>query len=1030
MIFIFDKFRAKIEGLMKSKSRASVFFPLTPTSNAEKVGDYIAAMKAAFGDRSIRNIAVTGRYGAGKSSFLRTYFGRIWWRLWHRQPLWVSVADFDSMGSNVESPQIQLAILQQILFVEEDKLMPFSRFSRIPRPRFWTYASVTVCITILIGAILGVTNPCWFHQWVTSFGHCGEFVYSWLGRLSPILVAISLAIVCKYGYDAFRKGCMSFSLKVGPVAAESSRLRDVPVLACHFEELVYFFRSTRRREVVFEDLDRVKDKGIFVSLRTLNQLLNAAVPRRSLFQRRPIRFIYAVRDDIFNSAEERVKYFDFILPMIPILSSEMSANLMKQLLKKAKISSGEIDLCSGVIGKLCSYISDRRLVHAICNEFVLSKKILMGEAGEESPYRLEKIFAMCAFKVFYPWAYGQLTDCTNPIAKLLDIKRDFAQKRVVELKQQIAAIEHKINIGTAESVVKSIKDLNELYFIKGFLPQVPNDCVVLTISDAPNKVYRAKEFLKPDFIEHVIGNIISFGTHSPFVYGQYQYTMNCSWSSLEKTVGGESYETRRKRIETVSKEEVERLNGDIEAIRADIYDAENISLKDAINHGFISIESIDDSFRQEHKVGTGQGIDSGFQVLHMLLSDGLISEDYADYITLYQRGGLELSDYRFVVSVRQRQQTDPTYKILDVCGVFDMLQDYCFLDRSSLNYDLLSWLLKISYSEMPYPQKIAERIDRVKKVLHLIAGNGHSVSRGWLDISDCYKFLEDCKRNPVHELAEGALFKMLSECNPEMLNAFPASDQLADDEKIVLLSAIFKHIGSCSHDISLGREHWQLLAKSKHSARILNECGVSRTNLIENVKLYGLIFWHLPSDNMPYPEFADDMILLGAFSPTLDNMRNLGKLMHKPLLFDHSRVLTCIDQWGDENLRNYVIQHLAEIENEISEKEVCQEDEKEVQRSIILRADILFDVRKQTALNENAVLIPMRELPVEMIMPLIEAGKIRPDENEFCEFVRACETTVDFGDMAKKLGFNEEAFYRISRVIDQRQVKEQSKDNE
>ena len=1029
MFITLDKLRTKIEGFMKSKDRAAIIFPLTPTSHAEKVEDYIAAMNAALKDSSIRNIAVTGRYGAGKSSFLRTYFQRPVWRWFHRQPLWVSVADFDSIGCNMESPQVQLAILQQILFVEEDKLMPFSRFSRIPRPRFWTYAYLTVCMALLIGTASVVTNPSWFHQWLISFGCYGESIYCWLGRLSPILVAASLIIVCKYGYDGFRKGCMSISLKLGPVAAESSRLKDVPVLACHFEELVYFFRSTRRREVVFEDLDRVKDKGIFVSLRTLNQLLNEAVPRRSLFQRRPIRFIYAVRDDIFNSAEERVKYFDFILPMIPVLSSEMSANLMKQLLQKAKISSEEMDVSSGVISKLCSYISDRRLVHAICNEFLLSKKILMDEAEGKSPYRVEKILAMCAFKVYYPWAYAQLTDCTNPIVKLLDIKREFVQKRVAELKQKIAAIEHKKNIGTPELVAKRIKDLNELYFIEGFLPNVPNDCVVLTISNAPSRIYRTKEFLQVEFIEHAIGNTISFGMHSEYYSGQYQYPINCPWSSIEKMVGGESYEARRKRIEVVSKEEVEELNKDIEAIREDMYDIENITLKDMINHGLIGVERVDDCFRQGQGAEESQCMSTDFQVLHMLLAEGLISEDYSDYVTLYQRGGLELSDYRFVVSVRQRQQTDPTRKIADVCAVFDMLQDFCFLDRSSLNYDLLSWLLKTSYSEMPYPKKIAERIDRVKKVLKLIAGNGHSVSRGWLDASDCYKFLEYCKKNPEHELAMEALFRTLSECNHETLNTFPTSDRLADDEKEAFLLAFLKYDASCNWEIPLGREHWQLFARSMRSAAIISECGMARQYLVDQIKLHGLSFWYLPSDNMPYPEYAADMIQLGAFSPTLDNLRNLGLLIHKSPIFDTSRVLTCIHQWGDENLSNYVVQHLVEIEDEISEKAVYQEDDVKIQRGIILRWDISFEVRMKVALNEKSLLIPMRELPIEMIMPLIEARKIRPDENEFCEFVRSCAADVDLGEMAKKLDFSDEALKMISKEIDSRNQKEEAEEN-
>ena len=60
----------------------------------------------------------------------------------------------------------------------------------------------------------------------------------------------------------------------------------------------------------------MKDKKIFVHLRELNNLLN----NDDSIKRKPIVFVYAVRDDIF-SKEDRTKFFDFIIPIIPDITA-------------------------------------------------------------------------------------------------------------------------------------------------------------------------------------------------------------------------------------------------------------------------------------------------------------------------------------------------------------------------------------------------------------------------------------------------------------------------------------------------------------------------------------------------------------------------------------------------------------------------------------------------------------------------------------------------------------------------------------
>ena len=49
------------------------FVPLSPISNADEDGHYQSAIEFALNDVSIKNIAITGRYGAGKSSIIHTF---------------------------------------------------------------------------------------------------------------------------------------------------------------------------------------------------------------------------------------------------------------------------------------------------------------------------------------------------------------------------------------------------------------------------------------------------------------------------------------------------------------------------------------------------------------------------------------------------------------------------------------------------------------------------------------------------------------------------------------------------------------------------------------------------------------------------------------------------------------------------------------------------------------------------------------------------------------------------------------------
>ena len=49
------------------------FINLSPTSDATDIDEYSEILDYSLNNKDIQNIAVFGNYGAGKSSFLKTY---------------------------------------------------------------------------------------------------------------------------------------------------------------------------------------------------------------------------------------------------------------------------------------------------------------------------------------------------------------------------------------------------------------------------------------------------------------------------------------------------------------------------------------------------------------------------------------------------------------------------------------------------------------------------------------------------------------------------------------------------------------------------------------------------------------------------------------------------------------------------------------------------------------------------------------------------------------------------------------------
>ena len=123
----------------------------------------------------------------------------------------------------------------------------------------------------------------------------------------------------------------------------------------YMDEIIYLFEKSKIDILVIEDLDRLEDVKIFYELRQINFMVNKKIGTKK------IRFIYMVRDELFKKSEERIKFFDIIIPIVPVMDNSNSYDLLKKLMGKEWLNK----LDKSYLKMICVYIRDYRTLKNI-----------------------------------------------------------------------------------------------------------------------------------------------------------------------------------------------------------------------------------------------------------------------------------------------------------------------------------------------------------------------------------------------------------------------------------------------------------------------------------------------------------------------------------------------------------------------------------------------------------------------------------------------------------------------------------------
>ncbi|WP_434811904.1 hypothetical protein [Microbacterium sp. bgisy189] len=428
---------------------------LAPEYEEPHHAGYLRHLEDAMKDPRNRNIALTGRYGSGKSSVLDQFE-----RAHKADTLRISI---NTLGPDEDDEdltnRIQKELVKQLVYRAEPGKLRRSRFVRSRPLTRWRAFFEAVGITaggLLLLWLIGLRpGDSWFG------GTSNPFLTLLLGG---IFVALVVAVVW-----VVRLVIGDRVVSQVTTAGTTITLGDKPTTYFdgYLDEIVAFFDAVEPKYVIFEDLDRFDDPQIFDSLRELNTLINAS--SHWIGKDHPLRYIYAIKDSLFEkigtdldekdpgSDDEpskpttdrerkidlaaaaveranRTKFFELVVPVVPFISHRNARDLLAGALTKLGLPK---DLVTRpLLDLVARHTTDMRLLINICNEFAVFAEQLYWTENRAPGMTPDDLFALVAYKNFHLADFEAIPQRASALDALENSHRGLVRATIEELQKK------------------------------------------------------------------------------------------------------------------------------------------------------------------------------------------------------------------------------------------------------------------------------------------------------------------------------------------------------------------------------------------------------------------------------------------------------------------------------------------------------------------------------------------------------------------------------------------------------------------
>lgn len=666
----------------------SEYKSLNPINDLPIDNEHIKALHFGINDKAIKNIALTGPYGSGKSSIINSYIKNYP----KEKAINISLANFNSNNQSVKKENeisneneintenkednvedinnyLELAILKQFFYKVKSKDIPQSRFKKIEKVNLKNI--YFICLSIFICLILFFS---FFFLDKTLFLAIKFKIYAKYNPL-PINLVYSLFI-------AFILLLLYFVSKIVQIIITHYKVKEISINKISIssndkdnvfdktlDEILYFFQETKYQIVFFEDLDRFNDTKIFIRLRELNTLIN----NYELIENKVV-FVYAIRDELFIDDEERTKFFDFIIPVIPFVNSTNSDEKLKERLAKEKDKDGLIislkyDLSDKYINLISPFIQNMRILMNVYNEFMIYKNTLKNIQLDD-----EKLFSLILFKNLYPKDFSDLENEKGIIKQAFIDKRMFINNRKKEIIENKNKLQEKLN-NINQDILMDIREIKSAML--AYLSDYNGFQECRCYSNFYRHDYCFNEIMRDDF------------DLETFIKENKSIDVTCCKNrvdpidNLEEKLNqsGRHYLERIAYLKDSTEDRKKEILKEIDKYNNEENELNSYSLEYLLNCND-GEQVLSDDVRKNG-------------LLFFLLKNGYINENYTDYINYFHPNSVTVDEMKFIQNVRTENYSGNFgYPIKNVVQVCERIEDYEFKNKEALNYNIVDHLIK------------------------------------------------------------------------------------------------------------------------------------------------------------------------------------------------------------------------------------------------------------------------------------------------------------------------------------------------
>ena len=716
--------------------KPAALYPKPELINYEEMHHTIDRINEALDDDRAHNIAITAPYDSGKTSILEYIFSerekkypciikcKNWcvnkingYKIKHflSPKLLFKIKDYKKIsltnffitmennqtGEKIDSlnSELEKSIIEQLLLTPEAKnKLPDSRINRIynisPMKKIFLYI-----LELLVYIAIFFNNPTILNL---NIGWKWEIFI-----VSSVIIWMSNSFLC----HQIPKMTTSFKVKKAGIGMELSDEKSL--FNKYEEELIYFFRRSKIRYVIFEDLDRFDMPLIFQNLRELNIRLNES--------NIPVTFVYALRDSIFsrpkikteneisedskdkaknatsenskdrmentNTVIQKSKFFDYIIPIFPIHSYFNSKNQILSKLNSDYYSEmHKVRISEKYITGVGFYISDVRTISAIISELDIYVHQL--EKSNERDIDYNKLFAAIVYKNIYPEDFSNLqyVSQNKNISNIGYLTRNIEDLRIALLNESTQKLQENIQEKQEEfENLKNlvIKDIAALMKVR-FKMAIKERSSFVILNNQNYTVDEINDFYKIILDDENKENIsLSYPSNikvDDFYNDEYEKKLFRSFINNHEKMLNDHLSNLKKEIMELESE-----------LNSKSYDLSKKTFAELFGH-LVDKNYINDlSIKEAMKESILFVFDN--PLLRYLISEGLIDVDLFEYISPTFFEGLSQNDFNFVNKVARYEiiedtKLDKPEKVLETLTEFVSNMSYAY------SYQLFIELIK------------------------------------------------------------------------------------------------------------------------------------------------------------------------------------------------------------------------------------------------------------------------------------------------------------------------------------------------